>query len=167
MGLRGATFSVNSLHSKSISHPFSNAGQAFPTAVSASYCQQIRSYGASSSNDDDIPINFASMTDEQLADTSSIPGWEFVHSPPRSIPRGALVGTVVSDKMDKTVNVAVERYHMVPKYGKRKLYTRKFMAHDENEVAQMGDMVMIVPSHRISRHKHFMLYEIIKEKGNV
>jgi small subunit ribosomal protein S17 len=112
-------------------------------------------------------IDITSMSNEELADTSTIPGWEFVHTPPRKFPRGALVGTVVSDKMSKTVNVAVERYHIVPKYRKRKLYTRKFMAHDENEVANVGDMVMIVPCHRISRHKHFMLREIVKEKGQL
>ena len=113
--------------------------------------------------DEDI----GSMSNEELADTSTIPGWEFVHKPPRTFPRGALVGTVVSDKMDKTVNVAVNRYHIVPKTRKRKVYTRKFMAHDENEVANKGDLVMIVPCHRISRHKHFMLREIIKEKGQL
>ena len=107
------------------------------------------------------------MSNEELADTTTIPGWEFVHTPPRTFPRGALVGTVVSTKMHKTVNVAIERYHLVPKYRKRKLYTRKFMAHDENEVANVGDMVMIVPCHRISKHKHFMLREIVKEKGQL
>jgi ribosomal protein S17 len=77
----------------------------------------------------------ANMTDEELLDTSTIPGWELIHSPPRKFPRGALVGTVVSDKMQKTVNVAVDRYRLVPKIRKRVKYTRKFMAHDEHEVA--------------------------------
>ena len=107
------------------------------------------------------------MSNEELADTSTIPGWEFVHNPPRQVPRGALVGTVVSDKMTKTVNVAVDRYQMIPKYRKRRLYTRKFMAHDELEVANIGDLVMIVPCHRVSKHKHFMLREIIREKGQL
>jgi len=108
------------------------------------------------------------MSNEELADTSTIPGWEFIHTPPRTnIPRGALVGTVVSDKMQKTVNVAVDRYRIVPKIRKRIKYTRKFMAHDENEVANMGDLVMIVPCQRISRHKHFMLREIVRAKGQL
>mmetsp|Transcript_29142 Transcript_29142/g.44062 ORF Transcript_29142/g.44062 Transcript_29142/m.44062 type:complete len:160 (+) Transcript_29142:256-735(+) len=110
---------------------------------------------------------FAHMSDDELKDTSTIPGWKYVHSPPREVPRGALVGTVVSTKMDKTVNVAVNRYHIVPKYRKRRVYTRKFMAHDEKEVADKGDLVMIVPCQRISRHKHFMLREIIKPKGKL
>jgi small subunit ribosomal protein S17 len=129
--------------------------------------QPIRSFSSSPTPLGEPSIDIASMSNEELADTSTIPGWEFVHTPPREYPRGALVGTVVSVKMSKTVNVAVERYHIVPKYRKRKIYTRKFMAHDENEVANVGDMVMIVPCHRISRHKHFMLREIVKEKGQL
>ena len=110
------------------------------------------------------------MTNEDLKDTSTIPGWELIHSPPKdkeSIPRGALVGTVVSTKMQKTVNVAVDRYKVHPKYRKRMRYTKKFMAHDEEEVANMGDMVMIVPCQRISKHKHFMLREIVRSKGQL
>lgn len=105
------------------------------------------------------------MTNEQLADTSTIPGWDLIHSPPRKFPRGALIGIVVSDKMDKTVNVAVDRYKIVPRIHKRLRYTKKFMAHDENEVATMGDLVMITPCHRISKNKHFMLREIMRPKG--
>jgi small subunit ribosomal protein S17 len=119
--------------------------------------------------DDDPFPNFPmnEMTNEELADPSTIPGWNLIHSPPRTIPRGALMGTVVSDKMDKTVNVAVVRYRVVPKVRKRVRYTRKFMAHDENEVANMGDTVMITPCHRISKNKHFMLREIIRSKGQL
>ena len=107
------------------------------------------------------------MSNDELEDTSTIPGWQLVHSPPRKFPRGALIGTVVSDKMDKTVNVAVDRYRIVPKVRKRVRYTRKFMAHDEEEVANLGDLVMITPCHRISKHKHFMLREIIRPKGQL
>ena len=107
------------------------------------------------------------MTTEELEDTSSIPGWELVHNPPRRFPRGSFVGVVASDKMQKTVNVAVTRMRTVPKIRKRIRYTRKFMAHDENEVAKMGDTVLIVPCQKISKHKHFMLREIIKAKGQL
>mmetsp|Transcript_12799 Transcript_12799/g.23020 ORF Transcript_12799/g.23020 Transcript_12799/m.23020 type:complete len:107 (+) Transcript_12799:2-322(+) len=105
-------------------------------------------------------------------DTSSIPGWDYlIHSPPKdaasNVPKGALVGTVVSTKMQKTVNVAVDRFRVHPKYRKRIRYTRKFMAHDEQEVARDGDVVMIVPSQRISKHKHFMLREIVRAKGQL
>ena len=111
--------------------------------------------------------DFSKMTNEELADTSTIPGWNLIHSPPRQFPRGALVGTVVSTRMQKTVNVAVDRYRIVPKIRKRVRYTRKFFAHDEEEVANMGDLVMITPCHRISKHKHFMLREIIRPKGQL
>lgn len=110
---------------------------------------------------------FANMSNEALEDTSTIPGWELIHSPPVSYPKGALVGTVVSDKMQKTVNVAVDRYRIHPKIRKRLKYTRKFFAHDEKEVACVGDIVMITPCHRISKHKHFMLREIIRLKGQL
>lgn len=115
----------------------------------------------------DFFSSIQTMTDDELADTATIPGWEFVHSPPREYPRGSLVGKVVSDKMDKTVNIAVDRYRIHPKYHKRMKYTRKFMAHDEKEVANMGDVVMIVPCHKISKHKHFMLREIIRSCGQL
>lgn len=110
---------------------------------------------------------FEKMSDRQLADMSTIPGWNLVHNPPRRNPRGALVGTVVSDKMQKTVNVAVDRYKLIPKYRKRWRFTKKFMAHDEHEVCNTGDLVMIVPCHKISRHKHFMVREIVRAKGQL
>jgi small subunit ribosomal protein S17 len=112
-----------------------------------------------------IPIS--EMSNEELADTSTIHGWDLIHSPPKKLPRGALIGTVVSDKMNKTINVAVVRYRIVPKVRKRIRYTRKFMAHDEKEVANMGDVVLITPSHRISKNKHFMLREIVRPKGQL
>jgi small subunit ribosomal protein S17 len=113
--------------------------------------------------------DFSNMSDDELQDTSTIPGWEMIHSPPTKgkLPKGALVGTVVSTKMQKTVNVAVNRYKMARIYRKRMRYTRKFMAHDEQEVAKDGDLVMIVPCQRVSKLKHFMLREIIKAKGQL
>lgn len=111
------------------------------------------------------------MTNEELNDPTTIPGFlTLIHSPPRdrsSTPRNALVGRVVSDKMQKTVNVEVDRYKIVPKYRKRLKYSKKFMAHDEDEVCKEGDLVMITPCQRISRKKHFRVHEIIKSKGGV
>ena len=112
--------------------------------------------------------DFSKLSNKALADMSTIPGWNLVHNPPRrNNPRGALVGHVVSDKMQKTVNVAVDRYKLIPKYRKRWRYTKKFMAHDEHEVCNAGDLVMIVPCQKISRHKHFMVREIIRPKGQL
>mmetsp|Transcript_25015 Transcript_25015/g.39291 ORF Transcript_25015/g.39291 Transcript_25015/m.39291 type:complete len:195 (+) Transcript_25015:69-653(+) len=135
-------------------------------------CMPTRNF-SSMENDDGGPVtggfdsSLKEMTNEQLADMSTIPGWNLVHNPPRHNPRGALVGEVVSDKMQKTVNVAVDRYRIVPKYRKRLKYTKKFMAHDEHEVCNVGDLVMIVPCQKISRHKHFMVREIIRAKGQL
>lgn len=120
---------------------------------------------------DDIPIGdkpLSEMTNEELIDNSTIPGWELVHNPPRPrLPRGCLVGEVVSVKMLKTVNVKVDRYKLAPKVRKRMKYSKKFFAHDEKEVANLGDIVLIEPCHKISKHKHFMLREIIRAKGQI
>jgi small subunit ribosomal protein S17 len=123
--------------------------------------------GHDNNNNHNNKKSIEEMTNEELMDTSTIPGFHLIHSPPRKFPRGALVGTVVSDKMQKTVNVAVIRYRAHPKYKKRFKYTRKFMAHDEMEVARMGDVVMITPCHKITKNKHFMLREIIRPKGTI
>jgi small subunit ribosomal protein S17 len=95
------------------------------------------------------------------------PGWELLQSQPKPEERirGALVGVVVSDKMQKTVNVAVDRFKFNHKYNRRIRFTRKFMAHDEEELCNVGDLVKIVPDRRRSRHKHFRVYEIIRAKG--
>mmetsp|Transcript_15137 Transcript_15137/g.41846 ORF Transcript_15137/g.41846 Transcript_15137/m.41846 type:complete len:213 (+) Transcript_15137:73-711(+) len=107
------------------------------------------------------------LTSEQLMETSDIPGWELVTAHPRRFPRGSLVGTVVSTKMQKTINVAVDRYRMHKRIRKRQRFTRKFMAHDEQEVANEGDTVLIVPCHKMSKHKHFLLSEILRTKGRL
>lgn len=130
-----------------------------------------------------LAAKYQGMTNEELLDASTISGekpatgeqvtWESImHSPPirdknASLPKGSLVGKVVSTKMQKTVNVAVDRYRIHPKYRKRIRYTRKFMAHDEEEVASNGDTVLIVPSQRVSKKKHFVLREIIRAKGQL
>mmetsp|Transcript_319 Transcript_319/g.420 ORF Transcript_319/g.420 Transcript_319/m.420 type:complete len:182 (-) Transcript_319:159-704(-) len=138
-----------------------------PQSGMVSYClpSNVRFFSSPSSSS--LNEDVSKMATEELRDNSKIPGWDLIHSPPTDIPKGALLGTVVSDKMDKTINVAVDRYRIVPKYRKRVKYTRKFMAHDENEVASMGDMVMIIPCHRITKNKHFMLREIISAKGQL
>jgi len=72
-----------------------------------------------------------------------------------------VVGVVVSNKMDKTVVVAVERtvkHAMYHKYIKRRA---KFAAHDEQNSCQIGDKVMITESRPISRSKHWRVSKII------
>ena len=74
--------------------------------------------------------------------------------------RKSRVGLVVSDKMDKTITVAVVQKVKHPLYGKTVNKTKKFMAHDENNMAGIGDKVLIVETRPMSKNKHFRLAEI-------
>ncbi|MCH3923575.1 MAG: 30S ribosomal protein S17 [Bacteroidales bacterium] len=72
------------------------------------------------------------------------------------------VGIVVSNKMDKTINVLVERKVKHPKYGKFLKKSTKFMAHDEKSEAGMGDTVRIMETRPLSKNKRWRLVEIIE-----
>ena len=76
--------------------------------------------------------------------------------------RRRLTGTVVSNKMDKTVTVEVETRYRHPLYGKVVLENRKFYAHDEGNECDLGDTVVIVESRPISRKKRWVVQEIIR-----
>ncbi len=71
------------------------------------------------------------------------------------------VGVVVSDKMDKTVVVAVENRAPHPKYGKIVVKTRRYKAHDENNEAKVGDRVRIRETRPLSRTKRWAIAEIL------
>ena len=73
------------------------------------------------------------------------------------------VGIVVSNKMDKTINVMVERKIKHPKYGKFLKKSTKFMAHDEKSEAGMGDTVHIMETRPLSKNKCWRLVEIIEK----
>ena len=73
------------------------------------------------------------------------------------------VGKVVSDKMDKTIVVAIETYKRHSLYGKRIRYTKKFKAHDENNQAKIGDVVRIMETRPLSKDKRWRLVEIVRE----
>ena len=73
--------------------------------------------------------------------------------------RKVLVGRVVSDKMDKTITVVVETKRNHPVYGKRINYSKKYKAHDENNVAKEGDIVRIMETRPLSSTKRFRLRE--------
>ncbi len=73
------------------------------------------------------------------------------------------VGKVVSDKMDKTIVVAVETYKKHDLYHKRIKYTKKFKAHDENNQAKIGDIVKIMETRPLSKDKCWRLVEIVEE----
>lgn len=77
--------------------------------------------------------------------------------------RKVLVGRVVSDKMDKTITVLVETYKKHPLYGKRVKYSKKYKAHDENNVAKVGDIVKIMETRPLSATKRFRLVEVVEK----
>jgi small subunit ribosomal protein S17 len=72
-----------------------------------------------------------------------------------------LTGKVVSNKMQKTITVAVERYVPHPQYGKYQRRTTKLLAHDENSEARSGDVVAIEQCRPLSRHKSWRLVKIV------
>jgi len=75
--------------------------------------------------------------------------------------RKQLVGHVVSDKMDKTVVVQVERLVRHPRYGKVLRRMKKYKAHDEGNVCRVDDLVRIVESRPLSREKRWRVEEIL------
>ncbi len=76
--------------------------------------------------------------------------------------RRALVGTVVSDKMEKTIVVQVERVSRHPLYGKVMKSHKKYKAHDETNDARMGDVVQIRECRPISKDKTFYVETILE-----
>ncbi len=77
--------------------------------------------------------------------------------------RKSIVGKVVSDKMDKTIVVAVETFVKHPLYSKRVKKTVKFKAHDEENACRMGDTVKLMETRPLSKDKRFRLVEIVKK----
>ncbi|MEY3585321.1 MAG: 30S ribosomal protein S17 [Flavobacteriales bacterium] len=72
------------------------------------------------------------------------------------------IGIVTSDKMDKSVVVAVERKKKHPKYGKFVKTTTKFVAHDEKNDSHIGDTVKIMETRPLSKTKNWRLVEIVE-----
>ena len=72
------------------------------------------------------------------------------------------IGTVTSNKMDKSVVVSVERKVKHPKYGKFVKKTTKFVAHDENNDCNEGDTVKIMETRPLSKNKNWRLVEIVE-----
>ena len=81
----------------------------------------------------------------------------------KKVDKKALVGTVVSDKMNKTLVVLVERKIQHPIYKKYIRVSKKFKAHDEKSTAKEGDTVKIISCRPISKDKSFRLLEILKK----
>lgn len=81
----------------------------------------------------------------------------------RTSKRKIRVGTVVSDKMQKSIVVSVKRRVLHPKYKKYIIRTKKYMAHDENEIAKNGDVVRIMETRPLSKLKRWRLVEVIEK----
>jgi small subunit ribosomal protein S17 len=77
--------------------------------------------------------------------------------------RKTRIGKVVSDKMDKTVVVAVETKVRHPLYGKTINRTTKFKAHDENNEAKFNDKVLIMETRPLSKDKRWRLVEVVEK----
>ena len=76
--------------------------------------------------------------------------------------KAELQGVVISDKMDQSVVVAVERRVRHELYGKIQRRTSKFMAHDPDNDAKMGDVVAIVASRPLSRRKRWAVIRVVE-----
>ena len=74
-----------------------------------------------------------------------------------------LIGVVVSDKADKTITVKVETYKKDPIYKKRVKYSKKYTAHDEKNLAKVGDKVRLVATRPLSKTKRYELGEIVEK----
>lgn len=78
-----------------------------------------------------------------------------------------LTGRVVSDKMDKTVTVLVERLVKHPLYGKMVRQSKKYHAHDENNQYAIGDLVEIVETRPLSKTKTWAVSALVEKARNV
>ena len=74
-----------------------------------------------------------------------------------------VIGTVVSDKADKTVTIRVESFKIHPLYKKRIKYNKKYTAHDEENIAKIGDKVRCVETRPLSKTKRLRVVEIIEK----
>ncbi len=76
--------------------------------------------------------------------------------------RKTRIGVVVSDKMQKSITILVERRLRHPIYGKFVMKSKKFVAHDENNDCRVGDTVRIQESRPLSKRKRWTLLEILE-----
>jgi len=86
-----------------------------------------------------------------------------MNAPKKKALKRTLVGTVVSDKMDKTVTVLIERRVRHPLYGKIIVRSNKYHAHNEGNVAKSGDTVEIQEGRPISRTKSWTVTRVVQQ----
>jgi small subunit ribosomal protein S17 len=109
------------------------------------------------------------MSTEQTNESGASPPAAAVAAPGAATPGPApvpgqrlLTGKVVSNKMDKTVAVSIERLVKHPMYGKYIRRTTKLLAHDENNECKEGDTVSIKPCRPMSRRKSWVLVRVVE-----
>ncbi len=88
-------------------------------------------------------------------------------APEKATQRRTKVGLVVSDKMQKTVVVAVENFRRHPLYGRTIRRTRRFKAHDETNECKVGDQVEITESRPLSKEKHWVVTQVLRRGTSV
>ena len=81
--------------------------------------------------------------------------------------KAIVTGVVVSDKMDKTVKVAIERQVRDPLYGKTTRLTSTFLAHDEANEAKVGDRVAITETRPLSARKRWVVTSIVQKAKEI
>lgn len=81
--------------------------------------------------------------------------------------RKYFTGTVVSDKMEKTIVVSVDTFGVAKLYNKRVKKSHKFHVHDENNSAHVGDVVKFMETRPLSKTKFYTLVEIVKVKETI
>jgi small subunit ribosomal protein S17 len=81
--------------------------------------------------------------------------------------KAEITGLVVSDKMNKSVVVAVERQVRDPLYGKTQKRTSKFLAHNEQDDVKIGDRVAIVESRPMSRRKRWVVTRVVEKAKEI
>lgn len=81
--------------------------------------------------------------------------------------RKFFTGTVVSDKMEKTIVVSVDTFGVHPIYKKRVKKSSKFHVHDENNEAKVGDVVKFMETRPLSKTKKYILVQVVKAKETI
>jgi small subunit ribosomal protein S17 len=103
------------------------------------------------------------QTQPQLAESAPAAAASVERTAAQRSARKERIGKVTSNKMQKTITVAVDRKEKHTKYGKFMTSTTKFTAHDENNECGIGDTVRIMETRPLSKNKRWRLVEIIEK----
>ena len=131
--------------------------QQLPTVVNITSSSHVqRHFNSSTSNHNSNSVDPQEEYQKEISDIEN-------QYEERKKRRQSMIGIVVSDKCSKSVTIKVEREKYFSKYDKHVKRTRKFMAHDEEEKCDMGDVVRIVPCRPMSKMKRHSVIDIIKK----